>query len=133
MGILSSSPGSPGYRSCCVMGTVFLLLAVAEPSSPGARRLGFIPAMPLAMGIPFTLSSLPSLEKEAQRRSCWGRAKRGAETEGSQNGSSSFSVCFQPFLFNLREKKRHWQEERKGAGFCAGRLGVHLDPPRAES
>lgn len=33
MGTLSSSPASLGYRSCCVMGTVFLLLAVADPSS----------------------------------------------------------------------------------------------------
>lgn len=44
------------------------------------------------------------MEKQAQRRSCWGRAKRRAETEES-NDSSDFSVCFQPFLLNLREKK----------------------------
>lgn len=76
---LSSSPGSLGYSSCCGMGTFFLQLAAAEPSCFGVHGLGVVSAVPLAMRIPLTLTSL--LEKHAQRRSCWGRAKRRAEAE----------------------------------------------------
>lgn len=96
MGTLSSSPGSLGYRSYCAMGTVFLLLTAAEPSSPRARGLGVIPAMPLAMRIPLTLSSPLSLEKQAQRMSCWGRAKQGAETEASQTAPAIPSCASSP-------------------------------------
>lgn len=66
-GTLSSSPGSPGYSSCCGMGTIFLQLAAAEPSCFGVHGLGVMSAVPLAMRIPLTLTSLlgeASTEKE---------------------------------------------------------------------
>lgn len=64
---LSSSPGSLGYSSCCGMGTIFLQLAAAEPSCFGVHGLGVVSAVPLAMRIPLTLTSLlgeASTEKE---------------------------------------------------------------------
>lgn len=47
-----------GYSSCCGMGTIFLQLAAAEPSCLGVHGLGIMSAMPLAMRIPLTLTSL---------------------------------------------------------------------------
>lgn len=85
-------------------GTVFLLLAAAEPSSPGAHGLGLISAMPLAVRIPLTPSSSPSLEKQAQRMSCWGRAKREAETEESQT-APAISPCASSLSCLTSERK----------------------------
>lgn len=116
MGTLSSSPGSLGYRSCCVMGTVFLLLTAAEPSSPRARGLGVISAMPLALRIPLTLSSPPSLEKQAQRMSCWGRAKRGAETEESQTAPAIPPCASSPSCLTSERKSNAGRRKEKERG-----------------
>ena len=116
MGTLSSSPGSLGYRSCCVMGTVFLLLTAAEPSSPGACGLGVISAMPLAMRIPLTLSSPPSLEKQAQRTKCWGRAKRGAETKESQTAPAISPCASSPSCLTSERKSDAGRRKEKEQG-----------------
>ena len=116
MGTLSSSPGSLGYRSCCVMGTVFLLLTAAEPSSPGACGLGVISAMPLAMRIPLTLSSPPSLEKQAQRTRCWGRAKRGAETKESQTAPAISPCASSPSCLTSERKSDAGRRKEKEQG-----------------
>lgn len=124
-----SSPASLGYSSCCGMGTIFIQLAAAEPSCLGVHGLGVMSAMPLATRTPLTLTSVL---REAQRRSCWGRAKRRAETQ-EFNDSTDFFMCFQPLQLYLREKKSCWQEERRGKFTCAGKSGMCLDPLRAES
>lgn len=71
MGALSSSPGSLGYSSCCGTETIFPQLAAAEPSFLGVHGLGIMSAMPLAMRIPLTLTSLlrkAGMEKELLRQ-----------------------------------------------------------------
>lgn len=99
-----------------MMGTVFLLLTAAEPSSPRARGLGVISAMPLALRIPLTLSSPPSLEKQAQRMSCWGRTKRGAETEESQTAPAIPPCASSPSCLTSERKSNAGRRKEKERG-----------------
>lgn len=72
--------------------------------------------MPLATKIPLTRSSLPASEKQAQRMSRWGRAKRGAETEEIQTAPAISPCASSPSCLTSEGKSDTGRKKKKEQG-----------------